>query len=128
MKKQGMINRDIAAALAKFGHTDLLVIADCGLPVPNGVPCIDLSYRIGEPSFLTVLQAVLEDFETEAGFIAQEITEENPEVEAGILEQVNTEYITHEQLKEQSKQAKLIIRTGEATPYANIVLRSGVIF
>ncbi|MGB6406259.1 MAG: RbsD/FucU domain-containing protein, partial [Planococcus donghaensis] len=31
-------------------------------------------------------------------------------------------------LKDWSKQAKLIIRTGEATPYANIVLRSGVIF
>lgn len=128
MKKHGMINRDIAAAIAAFGHTDLLVIADCGLPIPNGVPCIDLSYRIGEPSFLTVLQAVLEDFEAEAGFIAREISDENPEVETGILEQISTDYISHEELKELSKQAKLVIRTGEATPYANIVLRSGVIF
>ncbi len=128
MKKLGMINRDLAAAFAAFGHTDLLVIADCGLPVPKGVPCIDLSYRIGEPAFLTVLQAVLEDFQAEAGFIAQEITEENPEVETGILEQVNAAYITHDDLKKMSKEAKLIIRTGEATPYANIVLRSGVIF
>lgn len=128
MKKHGMINRDIAAAIAAFGHTDLLVIADCGLPIPKGIQCIDLSYRIGEPSFLTVLQAVLEDFQAEAGFIAREITEENPEIESGILEQVNAAYITHDELKKMSKEAKLIIRTGEATPYANIVLRSGVIF
>ncbi|MDN7244959.1 D-ribose pyranase [Planococcus shenhongbingii] len=128
MKKQGMINRDIAASLASFGHTDLLVIGDCGLPIPKGVPCIDLSFRIGEPSFLTVLGAVLEDFQTEAAFIAREITEGNPEVETGTQEQIEAGYISHEELKEQSKQAKLIIRTGEATPYANIILRSGVIF
>ncbi|MBZ5200140.1 D-ribose pyranase [Planomicrobium chinense] len=128
MKKLGMINRDIAASLASFGHTDLLVIGDCGLPIPKGVPCIDLSYRIGEPSFLTVLEAVLDDFQAEAAFIAREITEGNPEVEKKILEQLKADYISHEELKEQSKQAKLIIRTGEATPYANIVLRSGVIF
>lgn len=33
MKKHGMINRDIAGYLARFGHTDLLVIAECGLAV-----------------------------------------------------------------------------------------------
>lgn len=128
MKKHGIINRDIAAALASFGHTDLLVIGDCGLPIPPGVLCIDLSYKLGEPSFLTILEAVLDDFEAEAAFIAREITAGNPEVERAIMKKMKAEYITHEELKHLSKQAKLIIRTGEATPYANIVLRSGVIF
>lgn len=128
MKKHGMINRDIASALASFGHTDLLVIGDCGLPIPKNVPCIDLSYKIGEPAFLTILEAVLDDFEAEAAFIAQEITDGNPEVEKAIMEKMTANYITHNELKDLSKQAKLIIRTGEATPYANIVLRSGVIF
>lgn len=128
MKKQGIINRDIASALASFGHTDLLVIGDCGLPVPKGIPCVDLSYKLGEPAFLTILEAVLADFEAEAAFIAREITEGNPQVEKVILEKIEADYITHDELKEFTKQAKLIIRTGEATPYANIVLRSGVIF
>ena len=128
MKKHGMINRDIAAALAQFGHTDLLVIADCGLPIPRGVSCIDLSYQVGEPAFLTILDAVLADFEAEAAFIAQEITNHNPHIEQEVMNKITVEYITHEKLKDWSKQAKLIIRTGEATPYANIVLRSGVIF
>lgn len=128
MKKHGIINRDIAAALAQFGHTDLLVIADCGLPIPTGVPCVDLSYKVGEPAFLTILDAILADFEAEAAYIAQEITKHNPVVEKEIMNKVTATFITHEELKDWSKQAKLIIRTGEATPYANIVLRSGVIF
>lgn len=128
MKKHGIINRDIAAAFASFGHTDLLVIGDCGLPIPKGVSCIDLSYKIGEPAFLTILDAVLDDFEAEAAFIAQEITAGNPEVEKAIMGKIAADYITHDELKILSKEAKLIIRTGEATPYANIVLRSGVIF
>ncbi len=128
MKKHGMINRDIAAALAQFGHTDLLVIADCGLPIPKDIACVDLSYHVGEPAFLTILSAVLADFQAEHAYIAEEIKDNNAIVEEGIRKELKTEYISHEQLKELSKQAKLIIRTGEATPYANIVLRSGVIF
>lgn len=128
MKKHGMINRDIASALAQFGHTDLLVIADCGLPIPTGVPCVDLSYKVGEPAFLTILDAVLADFEAETAFIAKEITGHNTHLEQEVMNKIKAEFIAHEELKDLSKQAKLIIRTGEATPYANIVLRSGVIF
>lgn len=123
-----MINRDIAASLAGFGHTDQLVIADCGLPIPKDVRCVDLSYALGKPSFIDILDAVLADFQQEAAFIAQEIEQGNPEVESQIKERTRVSYITHEELKQMSKDAKLIIRTGEATPYANIVLRSGVIF
>ncbi|WP_203334456.1 D-ribose pyranase [Planococcus beigongshangi] len=128
MKKHGMINRDIAASLAEFGHTDHLVIADCGLPVPNGVRCIDLSYELGKPSFIDILDAVLADFQQEAAFIAKEIEQANPVIETKIKDRVTVSYMTHEELKQLSKDAKLIIRTGEASPYANIVLRSGVIF
>lgn len=123
-----MINRDIAASLAEFGHTDHLVIADCGLPVPNGVRCIDLSYELGKPSFIDILDAVLADFQQEAAFIAKEIEQANPVIETEIKDRVTVSYMTHEELKQLSKDAKLIIRTGEASPYANIVLRSGVIF
>lgn len=128
MKKQGMINRDIAGHLARFGHTDLLVIADCGLPVPSGVPCVDLAYRIGEPSFEAVLDAVLEDFEAEAAFLAQEISEANKELEMRMQQRLDCRFVSHEELKNMSQNAKLIIRTGEASPYANVILQSGVIF
>lgn len=123
-----MINRDIAASLAGFGHTDQLVIADCGLPIPNNVRCVDLSYEVGKPSFIDILDAVLSDFQQEAAFIAREIEQANPEIESEIKKRTKVTYISHDELKNASKDAKLIIRTGEASPYANIVLRSGVIF
>lgn len=73
MKKQGILNRELAAAFAKLGHTDQITIADCGLPIPDGVRCIDLSYIIGKPSFMEILEAVLDDFEVEYAFIANEM-------------------------------------------------------
>ena len=128
MKKHGILNRELAGIFAKLGHTDQIVIADCGLPIPDGVTCIDLAYKLGEPSFLTVLDVVLDDIVVEKAFIAEEITANNPHVEQAIKEKVAVDYVSHEAFKQQTKQAKVIIRTGETTPYANIILQSGVIF
>lgn len=36
--------------------------------------------------------------------------------------------IPHEEVKELSKDCKAVIRTGEFTPYSNIILKSGVLF
>ena len=36
--------------------------------------------------------------------------------------------VSHERLKELSAGARLIVRTGEARPYANVLLRCGVFF
>lgn len=129
MKKHGIINREIAAVLAKMGHTDQLTIADCGLPIPDGVPCIDLSYTLGKPSFTEILTELLQDFQAEKVYIAGEIKVENPTMYSEIKQLTcPIDELTHEQLKEQSRQSKVIIRTGEATPYANIIVQSGVIF
>ncbi|ARI75634.1 D-ribose pyranase [Halobacillus mangrovi] len=130
MKKQGMLNREIASVLARLGHTDKIVVADCGLPIPDDIPCIDVSLTKGHPSFREAVTAILEDMEVEAATMASEVKEHNPEllqkVETQLPEKVS--FQSHEELKEQTKQAKAIIRTGEVTPYANIILHSGVIF
>ena len=129
MKKHGILNRELAGIFAKLGHTDQIVIADCGLPIPDGVTCIDLAYKLGEPSFLTILDVVLEDLKVEKAILAQEIQTANAEVEAAIKNNIDVlDYVTHEQFKQLTKEAKVIIRTGEITPYANIILQSGVIF
>ncbi|OZS78422.1 D-ribose pyranase [Tetzosporium hominis] len=128
MKKQGILNRELAGILAKMGHTDQLVIADCGLPIPDGVRCIDLSYTLGKPTFLDIVEAVTTDFQVEKAIVATELPKHNHSVHQELDDKFELTYISHEELKEVSKQAKVIIRTGEATPYANIVLQSGVIF
>ena len=78
MKKYGHLNREVSRVLARMGHTDSLVIADCGLPVPDGVECIDLSIALGEPAFLRVLDTVLADFKAERAVFATEAKELQP--------------------------------------------------
>ena len=129
MKKQGILNRELAAAFAKLGHTDQITIADCGLPIPDGVRCIDLSYIIGKPSFIEILEVVLYDLQVECAFIASEMIGSNPMIYDKVQHEVpQISELLHEEFKKMTTHSKVIIRTGEATPYANIILQSGVIF
>lgn len=132
MKKLGHLNRDIAALLARMGHTDSLVIADCGLPIPPGVPCIDLTLRLGVPGFADVLDSILADFQVERAVYASEVLAANPPVADGAdalaATGVKVDYVSHADFKALTHGAHAIIRTGEATPYANVLLYSGVIF
>lgn len=129
MKKKGILNRELAAVFAKLGHTDQITIADCGLPIPEGVECIDLSYKLGKPSFTEILGIVLDDLEVECSFIATEIKTANVELYQLVQDKVmHIHEVSHEDFKVLSRNSKVIIRTGEATPYANIILQSGVIF
>lgn len=133
MKKHGILNSEISKVLADLGHTDRILIGDCGLPIPAGVKKIDLALKLGQPTFIEVLEETLKDMKVEEALLAAEILENNPDVLAeakALLEQseISVGYITHEELKAVSKQVKAIIRTGEDTPYANIILQAGVLF
>ncbi|MGL6039868.1 MAG: D-ribose pyranase [Deefgea sp.] len=130
MKKLGHLNRDISRVLASMGHTDCIVIADCGLPIPPHVECIDLSMMLGTPSYFSVLDSILADFQVERAVLASECQSLNPTVAAQAQSMANiaVEFVPHSELKQLTQQARAIIRTGEASPYANIVLYSGVIF
>lgn len=131
MKKAGILNRDIASVLAGMGHTDTLIIADCGLPIPDDTEVVDLSLKLGTPEFLTVLEAVAEDMAIEDMTMAEEIKTENIALHNQVTSNyanIPIQYMSHENLKREIKHAKAVIRTGEATPFANVILKSGVIF
>ncbi|WP_053371958.1 D-ribose pyranase [Paenibacillus sp. FJAT-27812] len=131
MRKNGILNSDIAAVIARMGHTDYIVIGDCGLPIPDTVKRIDLAVKPGLPSYLDTLEAVLADMEVESAVIASEMTEQNVPVydrTKALLNGIPIKQVSHEAFKGLTLQAKAVIRTGEATPYANIILQSGVFF
>lgn len=135
MKKHGILNSSISRVLSSMGHTDTIAIGDCGLPIPDGPERIDLALTMGVPGFIETLKAVSDDMKIEKIQLAEEIKTENPEILREIMELFdqletgfNIEYLTHSQLKESTKQCKAVIRTGETTPYANIILQSGCIF
>ena len=129
MRRDGIWHPRLIEVLTGLGHTDLIVIADAGLPVAEGVERIDLLWGRGEPGFLPVLRAVLAEAVFEHATIATEITD--PALAEGLataLGPITRSAVPHEQLKELASGACAVIRTGEATPYANIVLRAGVAF
>ena len=139
MYKSKLFNSVIVQTLAKMGHTDQIAIGDAGLPIPENVERIDLALTSGVPSFMQVLETVTESMQIEKVLLAEEILEHNPEINKKILAQIkqieesqqniiDIEYVTHEMLKHQIGECKSVIRTGECSPYANIILQSGVIF
>lgn len=130
MKKHGVLHRELAALIASLGHGDAIVIADSGLPVPPGVPCIDLAVTQGVPPFMPVLETILFEMVVERAVMAQEVqtNEALLQAVASRLKPVNVQMVSHDQLKELSQRARAVIRTGEWTPYANVILYSGVPF
>ena len=133
MKREGILNSDISRVLSYLGHTDRICIGDCGLPIPDEVERIDLALAFGEPTFMRTLEVVAKDMKIEKIVLANEIKDQNPAVLQAIEElfagqNVETEFVSHGELKEQTRDCKAVIRTGEITPYANIILQAGCIF
>ena len=133
MKKQGILNSDISRVLSYMGHTDCIAVGDCGLPIPEEVERIDLALEFGVPSFMDVLRVITKDMKVEKIVLAEEIREQNPKVLGEIKElfagqELETVFVSHTELKKQTRECKAVIRTGETTPDANIILQSGCIF
>lgn len=131
MKKTELLNSEISYVISRLGHTQQIVIGDAGLPVPENVKRIDLGLVKGVPGFLQTLDAVLTEMEVEGIILAREIGERSPQMEREILERfpgVEAEYVEHEVFKERMKGCQAVVRTGETTAYANVILRAGVTF
>ena len=131
MRKGENLNADIVRVISQMGHTDRIVIADCGLPIPPGVERIDIALKRGVPGFIETLETVLAEFQCERAVLAEEIESANPAVQAAMVHRlggVNIRYVPHETFKQQTRCARAVIRTGECTPYANVILQSGVLF
>jgi D-ribose pyranase len=129
LKQPSVLNPRLLALLAGAGHTDLIIIADAGLPVPPGVELIDVSLVPGIPSFLQVVDAVREVLVYERAILARE-TRQQPlfAALASRLEGIPVQDLSHADFKQLTRSARGIIRTGECTPYANIGLVAGVSF
>lgn len=131
MKKIGTLNQAISEVIAGMGHGDMLVIGDCGLPIPPGVRRIDVALSPGVPTFLQALSVVQQELEIEAVVIASEMLNSSPELyekTKAMLGSIVVDTVSHTEFKNLTKQAVAVIRTGECTAYANIILKSGVFF
>lgn len=136
MKRGTLLNRDLSTLVASLGHLDEIVIADAGLPVPDGVVVIDLAVSPGVPGFWDVVQALRSELIIEAAVHADEVPGELFDKMSATIhawghennKPVALSSTPHEVFKDRARNAKAIIRTGECTPYCNLVLVSGVAF
>ncbi|WP_417809901.1 D-ribose pyranase [Thioclava sp.] len=139
MKRSGILNPALCRALASMGHTDSIVVCDAGLPIPDGPERIDLSLLPGLPAFQDVLAAIIAELQIEQAQIASEFAQQSPQLHnetVAMLEAqaavqgapIAIERFSHEDLKRATRNARAIVRTGECTPFANVILFSGVPF
>jgi D-ribose pyranase len=133
MKRKGLLNPDLSRAVARLGHTDQVCVADCGLPIPAGVPVVDLALVFGIPRFEEVLEALLAEIVVESATIATEARGTAAEATVSAVlarhgHSVVVDDVGHENLKHAVRDCAFVIRTGEATPWANVVLHCGVPF
>lgn len=131
MKKTVLQNIEISKEIAAIGHTQSITIADLGLPVPKGVKCIDLAVSKGIPTFEQVLKAVASEMKIESIIVAQELKSLSPlaiDTITKISDTTTIRTVPHEEFKQITESCNCIIRTGECTPYYNVILISGVDF
>jgi D-ribose pyranase len=128
MKKIGIINLSISAAIAGLGHSDTLAIVDAGFPISLKTERIDIALAPGVPSFLQTLEVVLNELFVERAIVAEEILNYSPHIYKNIqklLPDIPIDMIKHIEFKQRTQTAWAVIRTAEYTPYANIILVAG---
>lgn len=131
MRKGELLNQPLTSVIAGMGHQDELVIADAGLPVPLETERIDLALKAGVPGFLETVRAVLSELVVESAVIAEELQAVSPQMHQDLLDllgEIPVEVIAHEGFKQKTAAAHAVVRTGEFTAYANVILRAGVRF
>lgn len=129
MRRSGLWHPRLALIIASMGHTDSIVLADAGLPAPPHVETVDLLWARGEPRLAPVLRAVLDELVVEQAAVAEELVDNAFSTKLhAVLGSLPVIRVSHQALKERCHTARAVVRTGEDTPYANVVLQAGVSF
>jgi D-ribose pyranase len=132
-RNNGTLNGQLSRVISELGHTDQFVVTDAGLPIPQGVERVDLAVRENLPRFLDLLDTVLAEVAVEGAVLSEEIREHSPDMLAAVAERlaafgVVPKYVPHVEFKAATGQARAAVRSGEFTPYANVLLTAGVVY
>ncbi len=139
MKKTKLINSELSYLVATLGHTDEITICDAGLPIPDEVQRIDLALTHGVPSFLETVRVFLSESQVEGVVLAEEFATTSPAHHEALIKlltqeseqsgkEISITYMSHEAFKARTQQSRAVVRSGECTPYANVILQTGVVF
>ena len=131
MKKIGTLNQPLSSVISGLGHMDTIVVADAGLPIPSDTQRIDLALTKDIPGFIDTVAVIMEEVQVDQAIVAEEMLSESPQVYQqlqNLLAEIPINAVSHNELKQRTGSARAVVRTGEFTPYANVILVSGVVF
>jgi D-ribose pyranase len=129
MIKTGILNPAINSLLSRVRHTNMVVIADRGFPFWPQIETVDISLVDDVPTVLQVIAALRMNHNFTQAYMAQEFQKNNfktlQEKFTKVLRRVPTKFEPHIEFKKRVPGAIGLIRTGDMTPYANVILISG---
>mgnify|MGYP000339057635 CR=1 FL=1 len=139
MKKTALINAELSYLVASLGHSQEITVCDAGLPIAAGSKRIDLALIPGVPDFITSVRAILSELCVAGVILAEEFAIESPELHQALLaliaeeerlmaQKITLQYLPHTAFKQRICLSNAVGRTGEFTPYANVILQAGVVF
>ncbi len=124
----GILNPAINSLLSRVRHTNLLVIADRGFPYWPQIETVDISLVDDVPTVLAVLAAIRPNFKIGQIIMAKEFLAENSRKTRTDFERagggVPVVFEPHVEFKQRVPHAIGLIRTGDTTQYANMILVS----
>lgn len=127
--KMQLLHPELARAIREVGHTDMVLLADKGFPLPAGVSVVQLAVSPDVPTIPDVLDAMLSDvFGFDRLVVADEMaqaSQERVDLLKAKYPETPIEHVPHEQFKQYAACCRLAIRTGDATPYANTIAVCG---
>ncbi len=128
MKRHHLLHPELNRAIASLGHGDTLILCDAGFRIPRDAWRIDLAVARDLPDLTPVLAALMGDLVVEWALLPNELRDYNPvqhQEIVDLLPDVRIEHVPHKQvMDEEAAKAKVIVRTGAFSPWANIVLAS----
>jgi len=128
MLKTGILNPEILSLIARVRHTNTLVIADRGFPYWSLIETMDISLFDNVPTVLQVFEALKVNFVIGQIFMAEEFKAENEtsvrQTFADSRGDIPITYEQHNEFKLRVPKAIGLIRTGDTTQYANMIIES----
>lgn len=128
MLESGVINPQLLSLISRIRHTNTIVIADYAFPFWPQIETVDLSLVPGIPTVCQVLEALLANWKCGAVWMASEFKEHNVRKTVNAFRRlcrgVSIQFEPHLEFKKRVPGAIGLIRTGDTTIYANMILES----
>jgi len=124
----GIVNPHVLSLVARVRHTNMLVIADAAFPFWPEIETVDVSLTKGVPTVLQVVDALLPNWKCGQVLMAAEFKDHTDrKTQAAFVRAchgVKIDFEPHLEFKKRVPHAIGLIRTGDTTAYANMILVS----